>query len=82
MPMAKLTLKPGVLAVASQLLAENSWWASSLIRFFQGMVQKLGGWRRLTNTPFIGTARGMHGWSDLNGNPYLAERRIHDIFAM
>jgi hypothetical protein len=70
--MVKLALKPGILSVASQLLAEGTWWAGFCVRFFLGMVQKIGGWTRLTSTPLIGTCRGLHGWSDLVGNGYLA----------
>ena len=72
MAFAELALKPGVLSVASQLLAQGTWWSSVCIRFFLGMLQKLGGWKHLNSTPLIGTCRGMHGWSDLLGNGYLA----------
>ena len=72
MAFAKLTLKPGVLAVASQLAAEGTLRVSRCVRFFLGFLQKVGGWTRLTSTLFVGTCRGLHGWFDLSGNPYLA----------
>lgn len=72
MAMGKPNLKPGVLAVATQTLASGTYWASLCIRWFLGMWQKIGGWMQLTSQTLIGTCRGMHGWSDLVGNPYLA----------
>ena len=83
MPMAKLALKPGVVSVASQLLAEGTWWSSTLIRFFMGYVQKLGGWARLSSQTLVGTCRGMHAWADLLGNYYLGagtEQRLEVFY--
>jgi len=43
-----------------------------LIRYYGGLVEKLGGWLQLTTDLFVGTCRGLHGWADIIGNPYLA----------
>lgn len=72
MPLQKLALKPGMLAIASQLAAGETWWSGFCVRFFLGFLQKLGGWLRLTNQTFVGTCRALHGWADLLGNSYLA----------
>lgn len=72
MPFEKIVLRPGVNTQATPLLNEASWSASNLIRFFQGLLQKLGGWQRLVSTALTGTCRGMLAWADLAGNPYLA----------
>jgi hypothetical protein len=79
----KMIIPPGVMAVMSQTLAGGRWWASQLVRFFQGMVQKLGGWTAMSSVPLIGTGRGMLAWADLAGNPYLAvgtEQRLQLLF--
>ena len=72
MPMQKLTLKPGVNVERTPTLNEGGISTSQLIRFFDGLPQKIGGWTELIPEQFVGTCRGMHGWGDLNGNPYLA----------
>ena len=72
MPLRTLRLKPGVNVVTSQTLNETQFADSNLIRFYGGLIQKLGGWLHLNITPLIGTCRGMFGWSDLNGNSYIA----------
>lgn len=67
-----LKVRPGINSEATSLLAENAWVSGSLIRFFQGLLQKLGGWIRLTSTRILGTARAMLSWEDAASNQYLA----------
>lgn len=71
MPFAKLTLKPGINTQVSKFASAATWVASNFIRWLNGQLRKLGGWQKFIPTPVIGTARGMHAWEDLNGNPYL-----------
>lgn len=82
MPFEKIVLRPGVNVEATPLLNEASWSVSNLVRFFQGMLQKLGGWSRLTSTALIGTCRGLLPWADLSGNSYVAagtEQRLQVV---
>lgn len=72
MPMKKLTLKPGVNLEASPTANQFQLAASNLIRFYGGFVEKLGGWVQLATQTFVGTCRGLHGWADVIGLPYLA----------
>ena len=72
MPLQTLALRPGVDYQKTQTLADGTWWNCNLIRFFNGLVQKLGGWTHLTTTPLVGSARGNTVWADLAGNPYMA----------
>lgn len=72
MPFRAIQLRPGVNLEQSQTLNETQLFASNLIRFYGGMAQKIGGWLQLCATALIGTCRGLHGWSDIVGAPYLA----------
>lgn len=67
-----LKLKPGVNLEASRTLNEFQLAASNLVRYYGGLVQKLGGWLQKSLQTFVGTCRGLHGWADLIGNAYLA----------
>lgn len=67
-----LQLKPGVDIEKTPLLNAGGISASQLIRFFNGLLQKLGGWTRLSNTALEGICRGLHPWLDLDGNQYIA----------
>lgn len=71
MPAQKLTVRPGVNTEATSLLNESGWSLSQFVRFFQGYLQKLGGWVRLISTPLIGTVRAMLAWEDAVSNQYI-----------
>jgi hypothetical protein len=72
MPQTPLNMLPGVNAEKSKTLNEAGFSSSQLIRFFQKMAQKLGGWSRLSSTALIGTCRGLFAWASLNGDGYIA----------
>lgn len=74
MALQKVVIKPGVNADFTPTLNEGGWSASNLIRFKDGLAQKLGGWQKLAPgiPPFSGSVRGVHSWSDLSGNAYYA----------
>lgn len=72
MPFKKLTLRPGVNVQQSPTLNQTQFAKSNLIRFYAGLIQKLGGWAQVTSQLFTGVCRGLHGWADINGNGYLA----------
>lgn len=77
-----LKLKPGVSLEASPTLNTFMLAASNLVRFYGGLVQKLGGWVQKSAQTFIGTCRGLHAWADIVGNPYIAigtEQRLQVI---
>lgn len=79
MPFRTVQLRPGVNIEASETLNQTQLARSNLVRFYGGLVQKLGGWARMSPTPLIGTCRGMTGWSDLQDNAYIAcgtEQRV------
>lgn len=71
MGIVPLALKPGVNTLLTQDLNRDSWFACNNIRWKDGLLQKYGGWKRLCETLFVGTCRGMHAWAALNGTPYL-----------
>lgn len=72
MPFRTIRLQPGVNVEASQTLNQTQAATSNLVRFYGGLIQKLGGWLHMNTTPIVGTCRGMYGWSDIAGNAYIA----------
>lgn len=82
MPYSSVLLTPGINVEETAVLNSAGFSESVAVRFFNGLAQKVGGFKRLTDTKLIGTARGMHAWGDLIGNDYLAvgtEQRL-EIF--
>lgn len=74
MAFRRFDLQPGVDVESSPFVFGDAFQinTSNLIRFYSGRVQKLGGWQHMTTQPFVGTCRGLHGWADIPGQPYLA----------
>lgn len=72
MPYQPVELRPGVDIEKTPVLNQAGWSTSAAVRFFEGLIQKVGGWTHLNQTPIVGTARGMHAWADNTGQPYIA----------
>lgn len=64
------------------MLNEQGWSQSQLIRFFQGLLQKLGGSARVSNSTFFGICRGLRSWSDLTGNNYIGIGTTQRLYVM
>jgi hypothetical protein len=67
MPLKTLLIKPGVNTQYTPTLLQAGWATSQLIRFRDGLLQKMGGWVKAAQTSFTGICRGMHGWVQING---------------
>lgn len=72
MPIASLKLRPGVEADYTPTLNEAGISASNLIRFKDGLPQKLGGWDAFYANTVGGIPRKLHAWGDLSGVNRLA----------
>ena len=72
MPFRTVKLAPGVNTEYTPTLNQTQLSSSNLIRFYAGLVTKLGGWQHFNSVPLIGVCRGMYGWADVAGNAYMA----------
>ncbi len=72
MPWGSVTLRPGVTTEATPTLNAAGYSASNLIRFREGLAQKLGGWRKFYAFAVGGIPRSLHAWQDFNDRDYLA----------
>ena len=71
MPLQKLALRPGLNRESTNYSNEGGWYDGDKIRFRSGNPEKLGGWSRLSNNTFQGTARSLWNWIDFDGSNYL-----------
>jgi hypothetical protein len=71
MAFGSVTLQPGVNVEKTPVALRAGISASSLIRFRDSLVQKLGGWLAFYPFNVAGVPRDLHAWQDLNGNKYL-----------
>src|ERR1700685_2390526 len=71
MPYGSVQLIPGVNLEETPTLLKTGVSISQLIRYRQGLVQKLGGWT-VYYSNVAGTPRDLHAWEDLNQVNHLA----------
>lgn len=67
MPLQKITLKPGVNRENTRYTNEGGYYESNLVRFRQGTPEKIGGWRQISSSTYVGTCRSLWNWTTLAG---------------
>lgn len=67
----KLAFRPGVNREGTDYSNEGGWYDCNNVRFRSGYPEKIGGWTRLSDNQFLGVARAMWNWIDLEGTNYL-----------
>lgn len=71
MPLTKLVFKPGISREGTRYSNEGGWYDGDKIRFRMGYVERIGGWEKAVDAQFLGTARKLHNFVDLQSNNYL-----------
>tara|TARA_R110000796_G_scaffold22846_10_gene65837 strand:- start:6719 stop:8644 length:1926 start_codon:yes stop_codon:yes gene_type:complete len=71
MALTKLQFRPGVNRETTSYSNEGGWYDCDKVRFRFGTPEKIGGWERLSNISFLGTARALHPFVALEGNRYI-----------
>lgn len=72
MPFGAVTLVPGVNVERTPTALRTGVSSSQLIRYKDGLLQKYGGWQRLTQASVTGIPRVIHAWKDLQNQDRLA----------
>ena len=72
MPIQKLNFRPGVNTQLSKTANEGGWSDSNLIRFRDGLPQKIGGWVSFLSTAITGIARAVWTWQQLDSSLDIA----------
>ena len=72
MPWRTVKLVPGVRTEPTPTLLEAGITASNLIRYREGLPEKLGGWSLFYGNPMASTPRALWAWGDLNAVNHLA----------
>lgn len=72
MPLTQLTFLPGIDTENTPTGAEGRWVDCDKIRFRKGLPQKIGGWTKFSTSYYVGSARALFSWFDLNGFRYAS----------
>jgi len=67
----KLDLPAGIARVATEYAASGRYYDADLVRWWQGVIQPMGGWRNISTTTVSGVARSIVTWID-NSNQIWA----------
>lgn len=71
MALQKAVFKPGINREGTDYDNQGGWFDCNLVRFRKGRPEKFGGWNKLTNNQFLGSARSLFSWISLAGTKYL-----------
>lgn len=72
MPIFPVKLIPGVNELETPALNQGGYSSSNLVRWMNGLPQKLGGWAKWFSTQIGSIVRYLHAWEDLNAVSRLA----------
>lgn len=72
MPLSKIKLRPGINRTSTDYDNEGGYFACDKIRFRYGAPEKIGGWVKYLNVPYVGTARALFNWVTLDNANLLA----------
>lgn len=78
---------PGVYKNGTEYQSKGRWNDSDLVRWFEGTLRPVGGWRQLIGgsprapLQITGAARGSHAWRSNDSDPYLAIGTHTNLYA-
>jgi hypothetical protein len=61
----KILIQPGLNTQATQTLNEGSWSSCNLIKFRNGLLEKIAGWEKLFSQACAGVVRALHAYADV-----------------
>jgi hypothetical protein len=82
MPLIPLQIPPGVIRNGTDLESANRWRDVSLVRWRNGSLRPVGGWRERKADAFTSITRGMHAWQDNSGNRWVAAGSASALYVM
>lgn len=68
MPLLSIKVPAGVVKNGTELQQANAWSDANLIRWYEGAMQPIGGWRARTTSALTGACRAMIAWLDNSGS--------------
>ena len=76
MALIPLQLPPGVYRNGTELQSAGRWYDANLVRWFEGTMRPVGGWRQFSTNAVDGKARGLITWRDNTADRWLATPKV------
>ena len=77
-----LKIPPGVYRNGTEYQSAGRYYDASLVRWFEGTMRPVGGWRKRSNSQMTGSCRGFINWRDNSGNRWIAAGTHSKLYAM
>lgn len=82
MPLIPLQFPPGMYANGTDLEAAGRWRDGNLVRWVNGSLRPVGGWRLRKETAFAAPVRGLIAWEDNSGDRWVAAGTYNKLYVM
>lgn len=82
MPLIPLNIPPGVYANGTDYQASGRWLSASLVRWRDGSLRPVGGWRTRIATAFNVAPRGMISWEDNTAGQWVAAGTYNKLYVV
>ena len=82
MALVPLRIPPGVYRNGTEYQTSGRWFDSNLVRWFEGTLRPIGGWRKRSASQLTGSCRGLITWRDNSGDRWIAAGTNSNLYAM
>src|SRR6056297_7997 len=82
MPLIPLDIPPGVYANGTEYEASGRWSEASLVRWRDGSLRPIGGWRDRISLAFSSPPRTMISWEDNSGDTWVAAGAFDALYVV
>lgn len=77
-----LSFPPGIYRAGTVYQSKGRYYDCHLVRFTQGTIQPVGGWRTKTDSTVTGAARAIIAWNDNSGSSWAGIGTESNLYAM
>ena len=77
-----LKLPPGVFRNGTEYQAAGRWYDANLVRWYEGTLRPINGWRTRSSSQMTGSCRGLITWRDNSANRWIAAGTHSKLYVM
>lgn len=82
MALVPLKIPAGVYRNGTEYQSSGRWYDSNLVRWFQGTLRPIGGWRKRSESQMTGLCRNLLTWRASSGQRWIAAGTHSKLYAM
>ncbi len=77
-----LKLPPGIFRNGTEYQAAGRWYDANLVRWYEGTLRPINGWRTRSSSQMTGSCRGIITWRDNSANRWIAAGTHSKLYVM